>query len=265
MRRINIFWSIILLFFSAYSQNENLRPEQILKEHRAIPVSDCSKIDSVVALAESKKGCAYRYGTAGPSTFDCSGLMYYVHKQFGLTLPRSSPDLYFVGKKVDKKDIRRGDLVFFHRYKRSVGHVGMVVEVDSNHHFTFIHASTHKKGVRYDRSNSDYYAREYVGARRIFECDGDGMPTLPEDTLPEITSDSLKNVGVVSSESNNPAQNSLSTSLQPQPKLIYYKVKSGDTLSKIAKKYHVYVSQLKKWNHLKSDFIREGQKLKIYK
>ena len=55
MRRINIFWSIILLFFSAYSQNENLRPEQILKEHRAIPVSDCSKIDSVVALAESKK------------------------------------------------------------------------------------------------------------------------------------------------------------------------------------------------------------------
>lgn len=267
MRRINIFLGFFLLMFSAFAQNENLRPEQILKEHRAIPVSDCSKIDSVVAMAESKKGCAYRYGTAGPSTFDCSGLMYYVHKQFGLTLPRSSPDLYYVGKKIDKKDIRRGDLVFFHRYKRSVGHVGMVVEVDPNHNFTFIHASTHKKGVRYDRSNSDYYAREYVGARRIFECDGDGMPTLPEDTLADLPADSLKNAEAASLKNSDSSQNPSpsATPSAPQQKLIYYKVKSGDTLSKIAKKYHVYVSQLKKWNHLKSDFIREGQKLKIYK
>ena len=38
-------------------------------------------------------------------------------------------------------------------------------------------------------------------------------------------------------------------------------VKKGDTLSKIAGKYHVSVANLKKWNHLKSDKIREGQKL----
>lgn len=42
-----------------------------------------------------------------------------------------------------------------------------------------------------------------------------------------------------------------------------YTVKKGDTLSKIAVKYHVTVSNLKKWNHLKSDKIREGQKLII--
>ena len=49
-----------------------------------------------------------------------------------------------------------------------------------------------------------------------------------------------------------------------ESKCITYVVKSGDTLNKIAKKYHVKVSDLKKWNKLKGDMIREKQKLKIY-
>ena len=47
--------------------------------------------------------------------------------------------------------------------------------------------------------------------------------------------------------------------------IIYYKVKSGDTLGGIAKKYRVTVKNLQKWNKLKSTTIRVGQKLKIYK
>ena len=46
---------------------------------------------------------------------------------------------------------------------------------------------------------------------------------------------------------------------------VYYKVKSGDNLGKIAKKYHTTVKQLKSWNNLKSDMIREGQRLKVGK
>lgn len=46
---------------------------------------------------------------------------------------------------------------------------------------------------------------------------------------------------------------------------ISYKVKSGDSLGKIAARYHVSISQLKKWNNLKSDTIRIGQVLHIYK
>ena len=46
---------------------------------------------------------------------------------------------------------------------------------------------------------------------------------------------------------------------------IVYKVKSGDVLGKIARRYGVSVAQIKKWNHLKSDNIRIGQKLTIYK
>ena len=45
----------------------------------------------------------------------------------------------------------------------------------------------------------------------------------------------------------------------------YYTIKKGDTLGGIAKKFHCTVKQLKAWNGLKSDNIREGKKLKICK
>lgn len=45
----------------------------------------------------------------------------------------------------------------------------------------------------------------------------------------------------------------------------YYTIKRGDTLGGIAKRFHCTVKQLKQWNGLKNDNIREGRKLKICK
>lgn len=45
----------------------------------------------------------------------------------------------------------------------------------------------------------------------------------------------------------------------------YYKIKRGDNLGSIAKKFHCSVKQIKKWNNLTSDNIREGKTLKIMK
>ena len=45
----------------------------------------------------------------------------------------------------------------------------------------------------------------------------------------------------------------------------YYTIKNGDTLGGIAKKFHCTVKQLKQWNGLKNDNIRDGKKLKICK
>ena len=49
------------------------------------------------------------------------------------------------------------------------------------------------------------------------------------------------------------------------PQWVYYKVKSGDNLGKIAIKYHTTVRRLKSWNNLKSDRIAIGQRLKVGK
>lgn len=43
----------------------------------------------------------------------------------------------------------------------------------------------------------------------------------------------------------------------------YYKVKRGDSLGKIASRNHVSINQLKSWNGLRSNTIREGQRLKV--
>jgi len=44
---------------------------------------------------------------------------------------------------------------------------------------------------------------------------------------------------------------------------VYYKVRRGDNLGKIATKNHTTVKNLKSWNNLKGDKIREGQRLKV--
>lgn len=46
---------------------------------------------------------------------------------------------------------------------------------------------------------------------------------------------------------------------------ISYTIRRGDTLGGIAARYRVKVSDLKRWNNLRSDFIREGRKLVIYR
>ncbi len=54
-------------------------------------------------------------------------------------------------------------------------------------------------------------------------------------------------------------------STKKKEKTQYYTVKKGDTLAKIADKYDVSISELKKWNKLKSDDIVIGQKLQVSK
>lgn len=46
---------------------------------------------------------------------------------------------------------------------------------------------------------------------------------------------------------------------------ITYTIRRGDTLGGIAARYRVKVSDLKRWNNLRSDMIREGRKLVIYR
>ena len=125
-------------------------------------------IDNVLDEAFSHMGARYRSGQTGPNAFDCSGFTSYVFKNMGIDLNRSSRAQFNQGDPVDKEDLQSGDLVFFTspRSGRSIGHVGIVVDVDPlSGSFNFIHAST--KGVKVSNSNERYYSNRYVGARRV--------------------------------------------------------------------------------------------------
>ena len=117
----------------------------------------------IASKAHNYLGYRYVYGTAGPSTFDCSGFTSYIYKQFGYSLPRSSYDQGNYGTYISKDDLAVGDLLFFsNRRDRRINHVGIYVGEGN-----FIHASTSGRGVVKDNLNENYYVNHYVSARRV--------------------------------------------------------------------------------------------------
>lgn len=135
--------------------------ESDLSEESARLISD------LLGEANRYIGRPYVHGAKGPRAFDCSGFTSYVYRQFGYKISPSSRTQYTEGTKVDRKDLRKGDLVFFtsRRSGKNVGHVGIVVSADnSTGNFKFIHASI--KGVKVSDFEG-YYLGRYVGARRI--------------------------------------------------------------------------------------------------
>ena len=131
---------------------------------------DNMAINGLLDEAMSHIGARYRSGSKGPYAFDCSGFTSYVFRQLGAgNIGASSRDQYARNMPVSRSEMQRGDLVFFTspRSGRNVGHVGIVVDVDPiTKTFNFIHAST-SEGVKISNSNDGFYARRFIGVRRV--------------------------------------------------------------------------------------------------
>lgn len=127
-------------------------------------------VNSLLDEAMSHIGARYRSGSKGPNAFDCSGFTSYVFRQVeGTNIGSSSRDQYARNVPVSRSEMQRGDLVFFTSPSsgRNVGHVGIVVDVDPiNRTFNFIHASS-SEGVKISNSNDGFYARRFIGVRRV--------------------------------------------------------------------------------------------------
>jgi peptidoglycan DL-endopeptidase CwlO len=67
-----------------------------------------------LAAAESRIGMAYVWGGAGPTTFDCSGLVQWSMAQAGILMPRVAADQARTGPLLKVSDLRPGDLLFYH-------------------------------------------------------------------------------------------------------------------------------------------------------
>ncbi|MFA9398956.1 MAG: C40 family peptidase [Clostridiaceae bacterium] len=126
---------------------------------RGYTVSSSSTGASIANYALKYLGYSYVWGATGPNAFDCSGFTYFVYRQFGISLSRTSGAQYSNGMAVSKSNLQAGDLVFFYN---DIGHVGLYIGNGN-----FIHASTSSTGVIVSNLNSDYYLRNYAGARRI--------------------------------------------------------------------------------------------------
>lgn len=124
-----------------------------------------SDIDKVIDLALAQVGKPYIWASANPNIgFDCSGLVYYVYKQVGISLNRTSYTQINNGVSVDSKDLRKGDLVFFNNGGGRISHVGIYIGNNQ-----FVHASSPGTGVIVSKLFGSYFGNTYVGARRIIK------------------------------------------------------------------------------------------------
>ncbi|WP_238918273.1 C40 family peptidase [Clostridium sp. YIM B02555] len=120
-----------------------------------------SKGNEVVNYAFKFIGKPYVYGAAGPNAFDCSGLTQYVYNKFGIGLSRTTYSQVNEGTKVDRNNLKAGDLIFFNT-EGSISHVGIYIGNGE-----FIHAPRTGKPVMISSLSDGYYSQRYATARRI--------------------------------------------------------------------------------------------------
>jgi cell wall-associated NlpC family hydrolase len=120
-----------------------------------------------LTFAQAQLGKRYVRGNEGPTSFDCSGFVYYCLTQNGVKIGRLSASGFSgVGSwvAVNKSDLKPGDLLFFGLHgSASVGHTG--IYLGNNR---MIHASSSKGKVVIADINGSYWVENYKSARRVF-------------------------------------------------------------------------------------------------
>jgi cell wall-associated NlpC family hydrolase len=120
-----------------------------------IPTDGSSKGAIALAFAKSQLGKPYRYASAGPNAYDCSGLTSAAWAKAGVSLTRTSQSQFTIGRSVPRTALQPGDLVFFYN---DISHVGLYAGNGQ-----IVHAPRPGKSVEYASIDS----MPYAGARRV--------------------------------------------------------------------------------------------------
>lgn len=257
-----------LLLFSTFLFSTVFSIMQLHSEPVRSVVSDSIKVnylspnqilitDSIINYGKLFLNTPYRHGSGGISSFDCSGFTSFVYRNFGYDLKRSSADQAKQFDTVGPSNLKTGDLVFFSGRRRSkrVGHVGIVVSTKEDGKFNFIHASVHD-GVIISNSDEPYYLKRFIKAGRVI-ASNQLLAVAPCFPMPETKI--LESVLV-----DTPV--SVSGTVAQTKKVIpaeYHRVKKGETLSTIARKFGMTIAQLKRKNNLHGNKINPRQRLKV--
>ena len=143
-------------------------PKKIKTVAKKIKFTPKTSIRNKVAkYAKAKLGKKYVWGAIGPLSFDCSGFTREVYKSTtGIKIPRVSRDQAKVGKYINYKELKRGDMVFFDtekKYSGKVNHVGIYLNNGD-----FIHASSAKKKVVITNfKKKPFYKKRFLWGRRV--------------------------------------------------------------------------------------------------
>ncbi|EJB8474385.1 C40 family peptidase [Citrobacter freundii] len=116
---------------------------------------------------EQQLGKPYLWGGTRPDEgFDCSGLVFYAYnKILAAKLPRTANEMYHYRRAtiVSNRDLRRGDLLFFHIHSRDIAdHMGVYLGQGQ-----FIESPRTGETIRVSTLSEPFWQDHYLGARRI--------------------------------------------------------------------------------------------------
>lgn len=152
------FFVLTLLFLAGCKSSRNAIKDDVYTEVEADGMADDVNRRAVVEEARRWLGTKYRYGGNDRTGVDCSGMVVQVYlKAANVKLPRNSAQQQRYCRKIKRKELAEGDLVFFAtgRDKTRVSHVGVYIGGDR-----MIHASS-SRGVIVSSLDEKYYSRNY--------------------------------------------------------------------------------------------------------
>lgn len=176
--RLTVLLSVLFLASAAHAAPSNDRSDEMDKmlvdkgivshlQHVSRDVVD--RTSDLVVTAIGFLGVPYRRGGNTAETgFDCSGFVRAMYNQtIGHLLPRRAEEQAAATEKVDRGDLKPGDLVFFNTMRRAFSHVGIYVGDGK-----FIHAPKPGAKVRVEDMTGSYWQRRFDGARRVQDDGG---------------------------------------------------------------------------------------------
>lgn len=123
-----------------------------------------ARASDLVVNAMGFLGVPYkRGGTSVETGFDCSGFVRAIYEQTaGLLLPRKADQQAAATEKINRNELKPGDLVFFNTMRKAFSHVGIYIGNGK-----FIHSPKPGAEVRVEDMGMSYWAKRFDGARRV--------------------------------------------------------------------------------------------------
>jgi cell wall-associated NlpC family hydrolase len=122
--------------------------------------------DPLVARARQYLSVPYVWGGNSPAGLDCSGLVWLVFHQLGLSLPRTAQQQFDATQRVSQAAVKPGDLVFFAQTYPDpanwITHIGIYVGNGD-----MISAPTIGDVVRVTPVWTGFWGAHYAGAGRV--------------------------------------------------------------------------------------------------
>ena len=140
----------------------NLNIDDLNISKRVVDNNDT--VSNIISLAKSKIGSKYESGKAGENSFDCSGFVYFVMTNNSIKIPRTSINQSQIeGKKLNRDEIKKGDILFFDTSKKGhVNHSGLYLGDNK-----FIHSSSGKAYSVTISNLNGWYKDKFLWGKRV--------------------------------------------------------------------------------------------------